>query len=144
MNYYFDTSALVKLFSNEAGSEKVKAMVTDQSNHIWVLELAQIEIICAIHRKYRNNEFPKDNLEPLLQAIYNQFNLFSVIPLDAAIAAEAQLLIKRFGKEIALKTLDALHIAGWFVLANPDCCFVSSDHNQLKVVEILNHQTIQI
>jgi predicted nucleic acid-binding protein len=56
MNLFFDTSALVKLFSNEEGSEAVKKLVTNPSNTINVLDLALIELHSAIHRKYRNNE----------------------------------------------------------------------------------------
>jgi len=44
MNLFFDTSALVKLFSNEQGSETVKELVTNPANPIYALDLAVIEL----------------------------------------------------------------------------------------------------
>ena len=50
MILYFDTSALVKLFSDEAGSESVKQLVNNPSNEVIVLELALIEILSAVEK----------------------------------------------------------------------------------------------
>ena len=69
MILFFDTSALVKLFSNEKGTDAVKKLVTNPSNCINVLDLALIELQSAVHRKYRNNEIPKENLEKIQEAI---------------------------------------------------------------------------
>jgi predicted nucleic acid-binding protein len=50
---FFDTSALVKYFHVEEGTEQVTALINDSHNEIWVLELARIEFISALFRKYR-------------------------------------------------------------------------------------------
>jgi len=65
MIYYFDSSALTKLFSNEMGSDKVKSNV-DGSADIWISDLVRVEIQSAILRKYRNNEFTERKLEQIL------------------------------------------------------------------------------
>jgi len=44
MNYYFDSSALTKLFSTELGSDKVKSIVEDGSADIWISDLVRVEI----------------------------------------------------------------------------------------------------
>lgn len=144
MIYYFDTSALVKLFSNEPGSTEVKEIVNISANEIWVLELALVELMSAVYRKFRNNEIPEADLAKIQQAIENQFSCFSIVPLAVDVVSETLVLIKRFGKDFGLRTLDAMHIAGWTIVAKNDWHFVSSDHNQLKVMELLQYKTVSI
>lgn len=45
MTFYFDTSALVKLFHEEEGSEPVTRIINSNDNEIWISELARIEFI---------------------------------------------------------------------------------------------------
>ena len=47
MNLFFDTSALVKLFRKEEGSEVVTKLITAQENEVWILELVRIEFFSA-------------------------------------------------------------------------------------------------
>ena len=141
---FFDTSALVKLFSNEEGSETVKQLVTNPSNDIFVLELALIELQSAIYRKFRNNEIPEENLEKIQHAVENQFDYFITVPMGSDIMQEALYLIKNFGKIYGLRTLDALHVAGWRIMSEPGWTFVSSDKNQINVVGLLNYKTITV
>ncbi len=144
MIYYFDTSALVKLFSIEAGSKQVKEIVNNGANEIWVLELALIELTSAVYRKFRNNEIREADLEKIQDAIKNQFNSFSIVPLAVDIVNETLELIERFGKDYGLRTLDAMHIAGWTLVARDDWHFVTSDKNQLTVMELMHFKTISI
>jgi len=144
MNLFFDTSALVKLFNNEEGSEAVKKLVANPSSSINVLDLALIELQSAIHRKYRNNEIPEENLEKIQSAIEKQMEYFNTIPIGTDIMEEALELIKKFGKENGLRTLNALHVAGWRIMAEPGWIFVSSDKNQLNVVTQLNYKSIVV
>ena len=65
-------------------------------------------------------------------------------PQASDIIKESRSLIMKFGKEFGLRTLDALHIAGWIMVAEPDWEFVSSDKNQLQVVAQLNYKTIAV
>jgi len=144
MTLFFDTSAPVKLFSNEEGSEAVKKLVTNPSNSISVLDLALIELQSAIYRKYRNNKIPEENLGKIQSAIENQMAYFNTVPMGFDIMEEALILIKKFGKVYGLRTLDALHVAGWRIIAEPGWIFVSSDKNQLNVVTQLNYKTIVV
>lgn len=144
MILFFDTSALVKLFSYEKGSLEVKTMITKPSNEIIVLDLALIELQSAIYRKYRNNELEEDQLQGIIHAIENQFDLFTTIPMGADVLEEALSLIKFFGKDHGLRTLDAIHIAGWRIMAESHWHFVTSDKNQLSVVKLLKYKTISV
>ena len=128
----------------EAGSDKVKELITNTENEIWVLELALIELQCAIYRKIRNKELPEDNLNSIQKAIEQQFSFFQIIRLGSDIIEEAKILIKQFGKQYRLRTLDALHVAGWNLMAEDNWHFVSSDNNQLAVVNKMTYQTISV
>ncbi len=141
---YFDTSALVKLFSTESGSEKVKELIDNPENEVWVLELALVELLCAVFRKYRNLEIKEEDLEKILIAIENQFMLFNIVPLAGDIIKETMQMIIRYGKDYGLRTLDAMHIAGWILVTEPSWFFVSSDINQLKVLNLMKSNTIAI
>ncbi|MCK9452737.1 MAG: type II toxin-antitoxin system VapC family toxin [Bacteroidales bacterium] len=144
MIHFFDTSALVKLFSVEPGAGQVKEIIMNPSNDIWVLELALVELLSAVYRKYRNHEVPEENLERIQKAIEQQFEFFTIIPIGADVIEESKSLIIRYGKDYGLRTLDAMHIAGWNVIVEPDSIFVSSDKNQLQVVSLMNYQTISV
>ena len=142
MILFFDTSSLVKLFSKESGSEKVKKLVSAPDNEIIVIELACAEIISALYRKYRNNELAEEKLDAIQQAIEDQFELFTVIPINSDLIEETKKLIKQYGKYYGLRTLDAIHIAGYKSVTDNSWQFVSSDQNQLSIVQKMNYQTI--
>jgi predicted nucleic acid-binding protein len=144
MILFFDTSALVKLFNTEAGSDEVKKLITNSSNEVYVLELALTEIYSALYRKFRNKEIPEEKLERVHVAIAQQFESFSIIPLASDIIEESVNLIKKFGKESGLRTLDSIHVAGWKLMAEAEWQFVSADKNQLQVVKEMNYKIISV
>jgi len=144
MNLFFDTSALVKLFSTEKGSEIVKDLISDKTNHIWISELVYLEIYCALYRKLRNKEFSVENLKIIENEIEGQLEEFSTIPLETAVLEKSKELIKNYGKNYGLRTLDALHIATWFLIAENNWKFVTSDKNQIEVIKKSGFTAIHI
>ena len=144
MKYFFDTSALVKLYSSEDGSDKVRKIIMNPLSESYILELAIVELLSAVYRKFRNHEIAEKNIDPIHQAINLQFEDFYIIPMAADVIKESKTLIQNFGKEFGLRTLDALHIAGWNLVAESDWQFVSSDKNQLQVVDQMNWNTIAV
>jgi predicted nucleic acid-binding protein len=62
MNLFFDTSALVKLFHYEEGSEVVTNLVNSSENEIWVSELSKVEFISALLRRYRSKEITQEEI----------------------------------------------------------------------------------
>jgi uncharacterized protein with PIN domain len=53
MILFFDTSALVKVFHEEKGSEVVTSLIKAKDNEVWISELARIEFLSAIFRRVR-------------------------------------------------------------------------------------------
>ena len=62
MNLFFDTSALVKFFHEEDGTDRVTMWITSPDNEIWVSEIAHLEFISVVYRRFRNGEI-KTNLK---------------------------------------------------------------------------------
>jgi predicted nucleic acid-binding protein len=142
MNYFFDSSALTKLFSTETGSDKVISIVEDANADIWISDLVRVEILSAVLRKFRNDEFSESELELILKAIREQLDLFNQITMSGNIVNEAEQLITAYGKTYGLRSLDALHIACWVQRSKRDLIFVTSDAVQNKVIQQLNGESL--
>ena len=135
MNVYFDTSAIVKLFSVESGTEEVEKLINEPKNEIWLLELAETELISAVYRKLRNNEIPQEKIFQIRNEIIRQMEWFNIIPLNSEILKKANHLVAEYGVNFGIRTLDALHIGGWLSIADKDWLFVSSDKVQVELVK---------
>ena len=113
MNVFFDTSAIVKLFSVEPGTEEVEKIINEANNEIWLLELAETELLSAVYRKLRNNEIARQKINQIRKEITLQMKWFNMIPLNSEILREANRLVAEYGLDFGIRTLDALHIGGW-------------------------------
>ena len=144
MDYFFDTSALVKLFSEEKGSLIVRDIIDNSQNVIWISDLVRTELHSAVLRKFRSNEINGNELELILQSINEQLNLFKEIYIAGDIISEASALIVEFGKNHGLRTLDSIHVACWKMYSDLDCIFVTSDNVQAQVVKEINGNIVFI
>ena len=55
-NYFFDTSALVKIYHKEVGTELVEEIYENPENTIYISHLTKVELISALCKKYRTND----------------------------------------------------------------------------------------
>ncbi len=55
MRFFFGTSALVKFFYIESGTEFVTQIMEHPASEIWISDLARLEFTSALFRRYRNN-----------------------------------------------------------------------------------------
>jgi predicted nucleic acid-binding protein len=135
--YYLDTSALVKLYVREPGTERVLNLVRGAAgNQIAVLALAQVEIRSALRRRERAGEIAGavviqllDRFQRHLEAVF----LRQVIT-DGTFDVACE-LVDRYG----LYALDAVQFAGYLALrtsAGPSTAiFVSADRQLLHAAE---------
>ena len=144
MNLFLDTSALVKLFSDEPGSDSIKAFNDNPDNIIWISELASIELISALFRKVRNNQLDATLLPELVVNIEKQIEMYRMVMLDTLIVGKAKDLVINYGSKIGLRTLDALHVATFLAENLPELTFVSADRNQIETVRELKKKSIFI
>ena len=62
MNLFFDTSALVKFFHEEEGTDIVTDLILEENNEVWISELGRLEFISAVFRRFRNKELDEGQL----------------------------------------------------------------------------------
>ena len=94
MNLYFDTSALVKFFHEEDGTDKVTKMILKDGNSVWILDLAKIEFFSAICRRHRNQELSSERMKETMDAFEKQITSFNVEGTGKAVMNEAESLLK--------------------------------------------------
>jgi uncharacterized protein len=103
---YLDTSALVKLYAEEAGSQVVRRVVA-ASDLIATSLLSYAEARSALARKCRGGEIARAALNRLRQEFERDWVRLHVLPVDEALVRKAGDLTE----EHALRALDALHLA---------------------------------
>ena len=142
MILFFDTSALIKFFHNEDGTKAVTDLLNSQENKIWISELAKLEFLSALHRRFRNKEIDENILKEAIEGFEEELNRFNIEPLSHATVQEARELLQKHGKEYGLRTLDALHLGCFRLISEDDWFFVSTDENLCKIVEYLGDKVI--
>jgi predicted nucleic acid-binding protein len=115
-SYYFDTSALVKLYTTEEGTSGVIDLVRDLTRHqIAILDIALLEFRSAIRRKQRDREISTlDTNFILTQMEEHAASLFYVHSLTPVVTQEAARLIDLY----PLKAYDAVQLAGCLIARN--------------------------
>jgi uncharacterized protein with PIN domain len=142
MILFFDTSALVKFFHEEKGSETVTNLVLSKDNEIWISELARIEFLSAIFRRFRNREVDDEQLKEALMGFEEQLATFNVEPLGQAILREAEYLLKLYGKTRRVRALDALQLGTFNLISEKGWFFVAADDFLCEIVKEIGFETI--
>jgi predicted nucleic acid-binding protein len=142
MKLYFDTSALVKYFYEEQGSDIVTELVQDESNSLFISEIAIVEFISSLHKKYRNLELSNEDLETAQNEFIDSLTDFTIEPFTSKVRQEAEKLIIKYGKEFSLKTLDAMQLATFIMITDGGTKFVCADDNLNRIVEFTGNQYI--
>ena len=137
MNLFFDTSALVKFFHEEQGSEIVTDLIIDLENTVHVSDLARLEFISFLYRRYRNKELDEKALDEAISGFYEEYFRFNVEPLGHAVLQQAEELLIIYGKTYGLRTLDALHLATFFLIKEDNWIFVANNDNLISVTKAI-------
>ncbi|SIR91283.1 PIN domain-containing protein [Haladaptatus litoreus] len=67
-SYFFDTSALVKRYYDEPGTDVVDAIIEPAENDVLITSLAVIETVSAFRRKQNRDSISRDEVDSLLAA----------------------------------------------------------------------------
>ena len=136
MILFLDTSALVKLFQTEAGTDALMQWV-ESARQVTLLDIARLEFISALQRRFRNNELTRDELQILQLGFQERWLSFDIQPLNRKVIDEAVDLLQLYGSTYGLRTLDALHAAAFALVAEKDWRFVAADYNLCRVISDL-------
>jgi uncharacterized protein len=126
MIVYIDTSDLVKLYIDEAGSEKTRGIVHN-TTVLSTSKVAYAEARAAFARKQKDNGFSVRILRKIVEDLNNDWESYFVIELTDGIS--------RFAGDIAEKHLlrgfDSIHLASAINLKNKarsEIYFLSNDN----------------
>lgn len=125
---YFDTSALVKLYLAEQGSDVVLDLASDQSfDWLAILDLTLVEFRSMARRRERAQEIGSDQAERIVELVEaHASSTFLVQATTREIQDEARRLLDTR----PLRTLDALQLAGCLSIrasVAPPLTFVCAD-----------------
>jgi uncharacterized protein len=111
---YLDSSALVKLYAEEPGTEEVRN-VTSDATVVAVSEIGYVEARSALARKEREGAFSAEEHDEAVDSLRRDFwELYLPRPLTGGIIAHAGEL----AREHALRAYDAVHLATALSLRN--------------------------
>ncbi|HEV7217569.1 MAG: type II toxin-antitoxin system VapC family toxin [Terriglobales bacterium] len=134
--YYLDTSALVKLYVREPGTEQVLRLANAKGNQLAILTLAQVEIRSALRRRERAGEIASSIVIQLLERFQRHLEAVFLRQLvTEAMFDMACALVDSHG----LFTFDAVQLAGYLSLKTSSGAnvptFVSADRQLLQAAE---------
>lgn len=109
---YADTSALVKLYVDEAGSDEMVRLVsvaTDLASSV----LAWADVHATLSRRHREALLNDEELRALRVRFTEDFGAMTVVGLDGRVLE----LVERIVRDHALRGGDAVHLASAVLLA---------------------------
>lgn len=122
---YLDTSAMVKLFLVEDGSELVREL-WEGDTPVSTAGISQTELVCALAAAARDGRFGAEQLsEDVIDGTFLRERA-EVVAADAGLLVSAS----RLGVAHHLRALDAIHVASALVLRDTDPILVSWDEDQ--------------
>lgn len=111
---FFDTSALVKRYHAESGTDRVDELVEDTETHVIVSSLAVVETVSAFRRKYNIGDIDESEMLALVSAFFREsLDEFVIVSLE-----ESRI---RFSFDLILdddlRTLDSLQLSTGLVVS---------------------------
>lgn len=128
-DYYFDTSALVKLYIQENGSDSLREMLDqNEDNRIFILEITLLEAHSTLRRLEREHKISTVAANRFIMQIdQHGKSRYFVEQISGQVTDEASILIDKH----PLRSLDALQLAGCVLLSQTNHLppiFVSADY----------------
>ncbi len=137
--YFLDTSALVKRYHSEKGTDKIDKIFSEDDRAIVISSISLTEMVSALNRKKEDKIISKEDLEITLSKFFHDaIRDFLVIELDGEhIKGSIMLVLKR-----NIRTLDSLQLAIALSLKELEVTFVCADKKLVSVAEKEGLQTI--
>ena len=135
MIHFLDTSALVKRYRQEAGTEIIDEIFHEENNAIIICSLSMCEFIQAIDKHFRRKEIGLDDVRKVIDRFYSDIHnqKISIMEINQEILFRANDVILRHH----LTTIDAIilgtvigcrHLNPIFVCADTRSNLLKSAH----------------
>ena len=129
--YFFDSSALVKLYHPEAGTPAVDQMVNAAGNLVRVSRLTVAELTSALAIKVRTQSISWEDAEVFLRQFRKDIatGKLEVFSVGESAFTTTEWLVERYAFTSPLRALDALQLAVALELRNQELVdhFVAAD-----------------
>ncbi len=126
---YLDTSALIKKYAVEAGTERVRRLLKSEAR-IFTSVLTYAEVCAALSRKFREGGMEKRHYRKALGHFLNDWSAFALIALHEALFP----FVRKLTEVHSLRGADAVHLSSalWMrkEIGHP-LRFIASDHRLL-------------
>jgi predicted nucleic acid-binding protein len=118
-NYFIDTSAVVKYYHAEDGTQEVTQLLEEPSARHYISRLSLVETVSAFAVKYRMRQIDEREFDALRRRFYHDISQgrFRILAVTAARYQDATQLITKHVQS-RLRTLDALQLAVALALAH--------------------------
>ena len=138
--YFFDSSALAKLYHSEIGSASVFRIFSEPGRTILVSRLTLVEIQSVFAIKVRTGVIVRSDAELLRQRMVAHVAAgdFQVYATADSHYFAAKVLLRQYAYDYRLRTLDALHLAVAMRLRTQGLVdhFVAADKSICEVADI--------
>ena len=131
---YFDSSALVKRYVEETGTNSVNSILST-GGEIATSKLTYPEVLSALMRKHRAGEIAKKQIQDIVARFGRDWDHILVLEFHNDLLQKVKFLLERH----PLKTADAIHLSSalWLKLSSKvDVTFIASDRNLLKAARV--------
>lgn len=139
--YFLDTSALIKRYVYETGSDWVRAITDLQANNkLIVARVTWVEVLSALARLQREGNVEESDIITSIKAFRYAFDTqYQIVELDAVLAEEAGQLVQKY----PLRAYDGVQLASALKIRTAlakfeavSYTFVSADNRLLETARI--------
>ena len=127
---YFDTSALVKRYVEEAGRLNVLQLL--RGHRVVVSAILPVELRSAFRRRVTDRTLDAEQLSRIASRVAADRDYWTLVEVSTEVLAAAETLANAY----SLRTLDAIHVASAQLFAartsTPALTFVSADRRQTE------------
>ncbi len=104
MNYFLDTSSLVKIYHREVGTPEVLALYQNSECNLIISELCRIEFTSTVYRKHRENRLNFKAFKALLNKFQEDLDSrYEVLRFSSLVTVEAETLLHRYAEKHSLE-----------------------------------------
>ncbi len=150
MNFFLDTSVVIKLYHKETGSEELLAVLTSHASDLvlTIADITRIEFHSAFLRRARTHEISGEKANYAFMAFDQDMTMFNRISIDETAKSTAVTLLDHIAHRCGLRTLDAHQLSAALLCHQifPVDFFVTADRRFLNIAKdyfiILNPEGI--
>jgi predicted nucleic acid-binding protein len=137
--YFFDTSAIVKRYHREDGSDFIDRLFAEADAEFVISDISIIEFYSALSLKVRVGEIDEENFMSLRKLFSQDIKrgIYEVAEFSNAEKLESTKLLLKYAKKHSLKTLDAIQLSVVKSINEPEVkAVVCADEKFCKIIAL--------